>query len=360
MIAASLFLLLFVVTAAAVLIDRTRTEAARLRLLVELSERLQLSTGITEATEILPPFARRLFPRLEGALYVGGAVNGVVELAVSWGDAREAQLLDISDCSALRSRMTRLAYAGAPPLCRHADAVPDAELICVPMLASGEPFGLLMLRSAAGTPLPHHIERLANPFAHQIALALSNLRLQETLRAAAVRDSLTGLYNRRCLEESVTLELLGAAAGDPDARVGVILVDADHFKRFNDTWGHGGGDALLQHLARLMQGIFGDDNIVCRWGGEEFLVVMPNVTLDDVRTRAEHLRQRVRDLCVETEGQVLGNVTVSAGIAISPDHATTLEGLVAAADRALYAAKSAGRDRVCAPPPQIVGRDAAA
>jgi diguanylate cyclase (GGDEF)-like protein len=360
MITATILVVLFVITAAAILNDRTRTESARLRLLVELSERLQRSTGIAEATEILPPFARRLFPRLEGALYVGGAINGVVELAVSWGDDREEPLLDMADCTALRTRATQVAVKTSPLVCKHGDANPHSEMICVPMLASGEPFGVLMLRSPAGMPLPQHIERLANPFAHQIALALSNLRLQETLRAAAVRDSLTGLYNRRCLEESVTLELLAAAAGDPHARVGVILVDADHFKQYNDTWGHGGGDALLQQLARLMQGIFGENDIVCRWGGEEFLVVMPNVTLEDVRTRAEHLRRRVRDLCVQTEGRVLGNVTVSAGIAISPDHATTLEGLVTAADRALYAAKSAGRDRVCAPPPRIVDRDAAA
>jgi diguanylate cyclase (GGDEF)-like protein len=250
--------------------------------------------------------------------------------------------------------------ARADSMCEHSAMNADSETICVPMMDSEESFGLLMLRAPSGTPLPPGIERLAKSFTQQVALALSNLRLQETLHAAAVRDSLTGLYNRRCISESLTLELLGG--GNPNARIGVILIDVDHFKKFNDTWGHGGGDALLQQLARLMQDVFsGEDDIVCRYGGEEFVIVLPNVTPAVLRMRADQLLHRVRDLHVYCEGRLVTGITVSAGIAASPNHANNIEGLIAAADRGLYAAKSAGRNRVATPPPmEVIGHTVAA
>lgn len=348
--------LFLVVGCAAILVDRSRTEAARLRLLVELSERLQLSTTIEDATSILPSFATRLFPRLEGAVYVERSSVGALTLAATWGGALEEDAIQSFACNALLHGTT---HFGRESVCEHSVVNPDAETICVPMLEAGQSFGLLVLRTPGHLPLPAGIDRLARPFAHQIALALSNLRLQETLRDAAVRDSLTGLFNRRCITESLTLELL--SGGNPNARVGVILLDVDHFKRFNDTWGHGGGDALLRQLAALMLDVFpGSDDIVCRYGGEEFVVVLPDISPEVLRARAERLIERVRDLRIDCDGQLVGGITVSAGIAISPNHSGHIDGLIAAADRALYAAKSAGRDRIATPPPQIVKHTVAA
>ncbi len=350
-------ILLASATGAAIYVDRMRAEAVRLRLLVELSERLQLSTSIDQAIDVLPSFAQRLFPRLEGAVYVSRAVPDVVELATVWGDGREEEALEKNACSALRTCTPSVSTDPDASACEHVAMIPRGDTICAPMLTAGDTFGLLILRAPTGSALPPAIEQIAKVFAHQIALALSNLRLQDTLRAAAIRDSLTGLYNRRCMEQSLTLELL--SAGDPNVHVGVILVDVDHFKRFNDTWGHGGGDALLQQLARLMQSVFGPDDIVCRYGGEEFVIFLSNVTFEDVRASAEHLRRRVAELRPHCNGQLLDATSISVGIAISPNHGTTLEGLITAADHALYAAKSAGRNRVCTPPPQALGRDAA-
>ncbi|HYC60974.1 MAG TPA: sensor domain-containing diguanylate cyclase [Thermoanaerobaculia bacterium] len=354
-----LALSLFVIVAcAAVLVDWWRAEATRFRLLVDLSERLQLSPTIGEATRLLPTFAARLFPRLEGVVYISDPHTRVVKLAVAWSGSAEEDTIAAADCNALLLGATHVATAQGESICEHAADDSDAETICIPIMDAGEPAGVMMLRARNRTPLPNGIDGLAKPFAHQIALALSNLRLQETLRAAAVRDSLTGLYNRRCISESVTLELL--SGGDANARVGVILVDVDHFKRFNDTWGHGGGDALLQQFARLMQDIFrGEQDIICRYGGEEFVIVLPGITPDVLRSRAEQLLVRVRELRVNCDGHVT-RITASAGIAISPMNANTIDALIAAADRALYAAKSAGRDRVATPPPQVAGRNAAA
>lgn len=352
-------LLLFVVGCAAICVDRSRSETARLRLLVELSERLQLSPSIADAAQVLPSFAGRLFPRLQGAVYIRRSTSDTMRLAATWQDGGGIDMLHTNSGNALMFRSVHAAASGAHTSCVHAEVAPGAAAFCVPMLDAGETFGLLMLRAPSGIPLPNGIERIAKPFAHQIALALSNLRLQETLRAAAVRDSLTGLFNRRCISESLTLELL--TGGNPQARVGVILIDVDHFKRFNDTWGHGGGDALLQRLARLMQDSFnGHDDIVCRYGGEEFVVVLPNISPVALRSRAERLLEQVRDLHVDCNGQVVGGVTVSAGIAISPLHARNIDGLISAADRALYAAKSAGRNRVATPPPLVIEHTVAA
>jgi diguanylate cyclase (GGDEF)-like protein len=355
MIIALAILLFVVVGSAAVLVDHSRAEAVRLRVLIDLSERLQLSPSIEDASAILPSFGSRLFPQLEGAVYIRRASTDSVKLAALWGNHCEEDAIDANGCNALLLGTTHMT---GDSMCEHSSSTAGAATICVPMLDAGEPFGLLILRAVGGTPLPPRIAELARPFAHQIALALSNLRLQETLRSMAVTDTLTGLFNRRCIAESLTVELL--TGGNPNAHVGVILIDVDHFKRFNDTWGHGGGDALLQQLAHLMRDTFrGDDDIVCRYGGEEFLIVMANVSPEALRARALGLLDRVRALQVNFDGHEVGGITVSAGIAISPHHSNQLEGLIAAADRGLYAAKSAGRNRVATPPPQAIRQTAA-
>lgn len=174
--------------------------------------------------------------------------------------------------------------------------------------------------------------------------------LVERSEMRAVRDPLTGLFNRRWLEE---------ASFETGPSTGVIVADVDHFKSYNDRWGHAAGDAALQQIARLMRRVFGNGEVVCRLGGEEFLIIFPCVSFEELHANAELLIVESRLLTVCLDGELLGSITVSAGIAHAPHHATTIEGLISAADRALYAAKSAGRDRVATPPHQVVGRDAA-
>lgn len=192
--------------------------------------------------------------------------------------------------------------------------------------------------------------RLAREVASRVDLAVDNLRVQEELRTRAIRDSLTGLFNRRWIEETMFGSIEHA---------GVIVADVDHFKSYNDRWGHAGGDALLQQLARLMQCLFRDDDVVCRLGGEEFVIILPETPFEEVRACAERLVEESRRLAVHLDGELLGAITLSAGIAVSPHHAATVEGLISAADHALYAAKRAGRDRVATPPHHVVGLDAA-
>ena len=308
-----LLLLFFLATAAVVAFDRARTETARLRLLIEMSGLLQVSGSLAEAAEIVPVFGRHLFPGAAGALRLRRP-SGIFDVVASWGDAPEK----------------------------------ETDAISIPLHACGEPVGGFTLHAAAGSSLSSDAQFFAHAFADQIALALAKVQQQETLRTRAVRDALTGLFNRRYVDEA-----LPRALARRDARVGVMLMDVDRFKAFNDTWGHGAGDALLVQVAQMMQAVFGEEDIVARYGGEEFLVVLPAATPELLHERAELLRHCISELRVHHDGHVLGTVTASVGIALSPVHATSAHALVTAADRALYAAKSGGRDRVCTPPPRI-------
>ena len=315
-------------------------------LLAEMGELLQLSTSIEEAAAVLPSFALRLFPSCDGALYVSGMTPDSVAMAAAWGEPCDMLAFAPSDCWAFRRARPHLTSADRVA-CRHKES--DDPMLCTPLLAGGEAIGVLVLRGARP-----HASALAERFAAQVARVLAALRLHDTLRMHAVRDELTGLYNRRYLHDALALELQRS-----DANVGVIVADVDNFKRYNDTWGHPGGDALLQQLARMMQRVLREEDVVCRYGGEEFVIIVPDVTFEMLYASAERLREESAEMHVRHDGRYLGSITLSAGIAMSSRHGTTAEELIAVADRALYTAKTNGRDRVATPPHHVVGLDAA-
>lgn len=351
-------LVLFAIAAAvaALLVDRARArhralerQLLDLTVLAEMGEMLQLATAMTEVTDVVPAFAPRLFPGCDGAVYVGGMTPDSLAMVASWGEPSDMLAFAPADCWALRRARPHAATA-ADVACRHKES--DAPALCVPVAAAAETIGVVVLRGAPA--LEGRVQQVAEQFARQVARALAGLRAHETLRMHAVRDELTGLYNRRYLHDALVRELRRA-----DADVGVIVADVDNFKRYNDTWGHPGGDALLQHFARMTQRVLRADDIVCRYGGEEFVIVVPNASLDLLFATAERLREECAHMHVRHDGHLLGRVTVSAGIAHSSRHGSTVEELIAAADRALYTAKTSGRDRVAAPPQHPVAVDAA-
>jgi len=170
--------------------------------------------------------------------------------------------------------------------------------------------------------------------------------LREKLREQATRDSLTGLFNRRYLEESLARELHRTTReGSP---LCVAMLDLDYLKRFNDTFGHDAGDRVLRELGRLLRDRLRRSDISCRFGGEEFVLVLPGSSLADATQRVEEIRLLVKELQLRHDDQILGRLTVSAGVAASPQHGSTAAELLQAADAALYSAKQAGRDRVVA------------
>ena len=167
---------------------------------------------------------------------------------------------------------------------------------------------------------------------------------EDVLRQESLRDPLTGLFNRRYMEESLSRELRRAER--KGTAVGMIMIDIDHFKNFNDNFGHAAGDYLLRELGIFLNSLIRGEDIASRYGGEEFIIILPEASLEETRQRAEHIREDVKRLNLSDHFQVKGNMTVSVGVAVFPDNGTSSETILKAVDQALYKAKGAGRDRV--------------
>ena len=188
--------------------------------------------------------------------------------------------------------------------------------------------------------------------ASQIALSLASLQLRETLREQSIRDPLTRLFNRRFLEESLEREL--QIASRKKQVIAVLFLDLDHFKRFNDTFGHDAGDMVLQSLADLFRTFFRSTDICCRYGGEEFAIILPESSAQDAAIRANALRSEVRACGLQYKKQSLGTLSLSAGVAAFPEHGSASDELLKIADQCLYESKARGRDVVTLPSPQNV------
>jgi diguanylate cyclase (GGDEF)-like protein len=328
-------------------------------LLAELGELLQSCLNPVEAHKLIVEHSQILFPNSSGAVCITASSRDVVEAVATWGDPalKEKSFLP-GDCWALRrGRVHQVGNGDSPILaCAHLGAAKPAYAMCVPMMAQGEALGVLYLdsgRSSAGSSangsnaIAAHTEsqlRLARSLAEHIALALANLNLREVLQSQSIRDPLTGLFNRRYMEASLEREL--RRANRKKCSLGVMMVDVDHFKRFNDAFGHDAGDALLAELAKIFKDLFRGEDIVCRYGGEEFTFILPDATLQQTRERAENLREAAKNAIAQHRGQALDHVTLSVGVSAFPEKGITVEALLRSADAALYRAKEEGRDRV--------------
>jgi diguanylate cyclase (GGDEF)-like protein/PAS domain S-box-containing protein len=170
------------------------------------------------------------------------------------------------------------------------------------------------------------------------------LKSQALLREQSVRDHLTGLFNRRYMEETLERELLRAAR--KQLSLGMIMLDVDDFKRFNDTWGHAAGDEILRELGSLLLRQVRGEDIACRYGGDEFILILPDASCEVTRERAKLICEGAKRFHLQFEGQSLAAVTLSLGIAAFPEHGATSTGVLRAVDAALYRAKHEGRGRV--------------
>jgi diguanylate cyclase (GGDEF)-like protein len=212
------------------------------------------------------------------------------------------------------------------------------------MMAQGEALGVLYLSATETGAFTQSKRELAITVAEQIALALANLKLHEALQQQSIRDSLTGLFNRRYLEESLEREV--SRAERKQQTVGIIMLDIDHFKRFNDTFGHDAGDTVLRELGIFLKKNIRGSDIACRFGGEELLIILPEADLSVTLQRAEQIREGIKHLNLHSRNQQLGTITLSLGVGIFPQHGITGDMVIQAADIALYQAKAQGRDRV--------------
>ncbi len=226
--------------------------------------------------------------------------------------------------------------------CRHADSSSDPNTVCIPLTAQGETLGALHLSLQDDDFSDDGKLTLVKKLAERAALALANLRLQEKLTNQSIRDPLTGLFNRRYMEEALDREI--HRADRRGTKLGVMMIDLDYFKRFNDSYGHDAGDRILQEVGATLRSYFRQEDIPCRFGGEELTVILPDVRATDLHTRAAGLVAQIAGLRVQHSGQFLPPVTASVGTALYPDSALSSSKLISAADGALYQAKAAGRN----------------
>jgi diguanylate cyclase (GGDEF)-like protein len=338
----------------AAILERAQERADEIARLAELSQLLQTCQLPDEAYRVIERAAPALVRKSGGLFLVNAA--GVLENHALWGDAANMdRMFGPADCWALRrNRVHEAGLDPSSPRCGHLLGMQDMHTTCVPLTAQGESLGVLVLieplaiagRAAREQDADEQADRRRTlaATAEQIALALANLRLRDTLKSQSIRDPLTGLFNRRFLEESLERECRRAIRASRP--LSVMMLDIDHFKRFNDTFGHDAGDAVLREVGAVLRSFFRGEDVACRYGGEEFALVLTDTAAEGALVRASQLREQVRQLSLSFRRQALGPVTISVGIATLPLHASTADALLRVADKALYRAKHEGRDRV--------------
>lgn len=313
----------------------------------ELSDFLQACVSVNEAYGVIATMIEPLFPDCTGAILMIDNSRQRLEAVSSWG-ARQFSTNTFFplECWALRrGRMHWVGEDRRDLLCTHVDKdYLPTESLCIPMIAQGETLGLLYLASTVPDRLTESRQQLARTVSEQIGMAIANLNLRETLRNQSIRDQLTGLFNRRYLEEFLTMEI--SRAERSNYTVGIIMLDVDHFKRFNDTMGHEAGDLVLNQLGKFLMAAIRTSDIACRYGGEELLLILPLANLDQTTQKAQEICEAIAKLRLNYKGKMIGSVTASLGVACYPIHGTTGNAVIQAADAALYRSKAAGRNQV--------------
>lgn len=337
-------------------INKLEQHNAKMTLLNEMGDLLQSCSTLEEAYNIIGQLGQRLFSEESGAIYMINNSQSVAEATAFWGaNAPEQDTFALDDCWALRrGSVHALNENGLELLCPHLKAQPPYISLCIPMVAHSETMGILHLQSDATSDsvgkatFSENQRQLALAMADTIALALANLKLHTSLLHQSIRDPLTGLFNRRYLEETLEREIHRATR--LQRSVAIIMLDIDHFKRFNDTFGHEAGDMVLRELGNFLKNQMRGGDFACRYGGEEFTLIFPEMSLANILQRAEKLRDGVKNLHVAYQSRELGAITISLGIALFPEHGATGKTLLQAADAALYEAKHKGRDCVVVAP----------
>jgi diguanylate cyclase (GGDEF)-like protein len=325
--------------------DTSREQVARL---FEMADVLQSATDYGDANQVLKATATELLPGFGGALYVFNNSRDRLVLSTSWGPSDGAappETIQPDQCWALKRGKAHLnRTAGSKLCCEHHHG--DETVLEIPMIARGEIMGLFQL-FAPGEDAEERlaaITGLGSAIADGMSLALANMGLREKLRNQALRDPLTGLYNRRYMEDC--LQRFVRLADRENREVSVVMVDLDHFKKINDEHGHAFGDGVLRDTAMTIIGGLRETDVVCRYGGEELVVILPDCNLDRAADKAEVLRVRIEALS-QTHG---ASISASFGVASVPYTSTGVSDLLGAADGALYKAKQNGRNQVVMAP----------
>lgn len=330
-------------------LKRRNTE---MQMLSRTSDFLQACRSVSEACTVISTLIQPLFPECSVSIYLTTSDSrNRLERVASWGTQLNAPAyFSPYECWGLRrGRLHLVRHHETGLRCTHGESVASqAETLCIPMIAQGETLGLFYLQTQAVDVLSETKQQLAQTVAEQIGLAIANLHLRETLQNQSIRDALTGLFNRRYLEEALQQEVFRAQRNRTE--IGVIMLDIDYFKQFNDTYGHEAGDLILQAIGKLLRERVRDSDIACRYGGEELTVVLSETSLQDTQAKALELCAAIRQLKIKIRDAVFANVTASLGVAVFPHHGGNGNALLQVADTALYRAKALGRNQVVVAP----------
>jgi diguanylate cyclase (GGDEF)-like protein len=332
-------------------VQRLEEQAWSSRLLISARDEVSLCQEVKQAQDCTVRYLEQLLPGTAGSLCILNNSRQSLECVGTWGgvDAVAFDGFTPESCCALRTGRSRWRRPERSEVhCTHFAGKPPERYLCLPLTAHGETFGIISVECSSQevSLLTELRETAFGSLGEMAAMAIAGLNLRQRLESQSIRDSMTGLFNRSFME--IALEREMTRANRQGRQVAVMMIDIDHFKQFNDTFGHAAGDVVLREVAECMRvGVRGED-IVCRFGGEEFVVIMPEIATRGALDRAELLRRMVGDLSLRFHGQPLRQITISIGVAMFPDNSDNPDELLRSADHAMYAAKHKGRNRVVA------------
>ena len=330
-------------------IDELERRNKETSLLNEMGDMLQSCLSLEEAYKVVGRYAEQLFVGQTGALYIFNPERRALQKKISWGQqVNSVDEFEPEDCWGLRrGHVHEMVGSKNTLLCNHINLGEQEnkfiQNLCIPLIAQGDTLGSLYLQLQPGQD-SEHWKQLGLSIAERAALDFANQRLRFKLHQQSIRDPLTGLFNRRYMEETLHREIRRAVRHN--FMLGVVMIDVDYFKSFNDRYGHEIGDQVLKEIGDYLQKNVRAEDVVCRFGGEEFIIILPDASLEDTERRAMEWKESIKTINIRHIGEPMQNITISLGVAAFPNHGDSAEAILRAVDEALYEAKHAGRDCV--------------
>jgi len=327
-------------------LDCLNKQSENSELIQKFSQALTTCESRDELVGIISSMCGHLFgEHTFGALAVSPPSLDTIEVIATWGGVWPGdERFQPRDCWGFRRGGVHLSKKeGMEISCNHLDLEDGHAVQCVLLQSQGISLGALHIGASEETFNSNSFQNKIYTITEQLCLTISNLNLRVKLEQQAIRDPLTTLYNRRYLDDSFSRELTRAERRNSE--MAVMMIDIDHFKVFNDTYGHDAGDYVIKKFGHLLANMVRGEDISCRYGGEEFTLVLNEINQQSAAKRAQALLEATRDLELQLHSQSLGQITISVGVAMYPQHGKTQSELIKAADEALYHAKEGGRDQ---------------
>ena len=330
-------------------IEELQRRSSEAVLLKQARDELQLCTTSQEALKCAARHFEELVPGSSGATIIINNSRSMLEVAASWNDPYPlSDTFNVDACCGLRTGRPRWRRAGRSEIhCNHFNGVPPEIYVCIPLVAQGDTLGFVHLSCPTEeiADLASSRMLMVEEMVELASMAIAALNLRAKLESQSIRDGMTNLFNRHFMEIALERELHRASRRR--VSLALLMLDVDHFKTFNDTYGHEAGDIVLRTVAECMQQSVRNEDVVCRYGGEEFVIILPEISEEMAIERANAIRRNVSSLHMKFKGETLRPISISVGLAMYPNPARNSSDLLRMADSALYDAKHAGRDRTC-------------